>query len=118
MRPLDWLTACLAVVAIAGWLTEQVTGAWRDRRTETSGGTAPDSTHAAKDHPVVPSRPLAWSRRPVIGRRIAAGGQQLNSPRFSCSPAGGISRTEWDGAIGLQAGPPQPGESWPQPSLN
>jgi hypothetical protein len=117
MRPLDWITAGLAVVAIAGWLTEQVTGAWRDRRTEASGATAPESSHTAKGHPVAPARPLSWSRRPMIGRRIAAGGQQLNSPRFSCSPAGGTSRTDWDGAMSLPAGP-QPGESWPQPSLN
>jgi hypothetical protein len=29
-----------------------------------------------------------------------------------------MSRVDWDGVIGQPAAPPQPRESWPQPSLN
>jgi hypothetical protein len=118
MRPLDWLTAGLAVLAIGGLMAEQFAAAWHDRRNVASGPIAASGRQPASTEPVAPPGPLSWSRRPAIGRRIAAGGQQLNSPRFSCSPAGGTSRTDLKRTIDHPAASPQPGESWPQPSLN
>jgi hypothetical protein len=117
MRPLDWLTAGLAVLVIAAWLAEQFAAAWRDRQTSASTATTSDGLPHGQDDPAVPPGPRTWPRRPAAGRQIAAGGQQLNSPRFSCSPAG-TSPAGWDAAIGQPAVPPQPAESWPQPSLN
>ena len=118
MRPLDWLTAGLAALAIAGLLAEQFAAAWRNRRNEASGAVTAAGRRPAAREPMTPPGPISWSPRPAVGRRIAAGGQQLNSPRFSCSPAAGSARADWERLIGQPAAAPQPGESWPQPSLN
>jgi hypothetical protein len=118
MRPLDWLTTGAAVLAIASRLGEQFAAGWRDHWPPASGAALPDNPPCGRRVEMAPPGPRIWSARPVAGRTIAAGEQQLNSPRFSCSPAGKMSRVDWDGVIGQPAAPPQPRESWPQPSLN
>lgn len=131
MRPLDWLFAVPGALAIAVWLIEQVTAIRRSylaaREVISDASSRPAGSHAA----VFQIGPLAGARRPGPGRRIAAGGQQIMSiPRSCCSSAarkqqvsGGSAWREPDRAGHgrvpcVVLGPPQPGGTWPQPSLN